>query len=40
MGGNGLVVAVLRLPPGTTKEQARTRFLAILVGDGAKGKKK
>ncbi|BDU77188.1 hypothetical protein [Mesoterricola sediminis] len=32
VGGNGLVTAVLRLPPGATAAQARARFMAILVG--------
>jgi hypothetical protein len=32
VGGNGVVVVVLRLPPGTTRDQARTRFQTIMVG--------
>jgi hypothetical protein len=32
VGGNGVVVAVLRLPPGSTKDQARARFLTVMVG--------
>lgn len=32
VGGNGLIIAVLRLPPGSTRQQAQERFFAILVG--------
>lgn len=36
VGGNGLVLAVLRLPPGSTREDALTRFKAVMVGPGKK----
>jgi len=36
VGGNGLVLAVLRLPPGTTRQEALTRFKAVMVGTGKK----
>ena len=32
VGGNELVLAVLRLPPGTTRKDAQTRFLAVMLG--------
>ncbi|BDU73337.1 hypothetical protein METEAL_25110 [Mesoterricola silvestris] len=32
VGGNGLVLAVLRLPPGSTREEALARFKAVMVG--------
>lgn len=36
VGGNELVLAVLRLPPGTTRQDAQNRFLAIMIGPKAK----
>jgi len=32
VGGNGIIIAVLRLPPGSTRATAMARFRAILVG--------
>jgi hypothetical protein len=32
VGGNELVLAVLRLPPGTTRQDAQNRFLTVLMG--------
>ena len=32
LGGNELVLAVLRLPPGTTRQDAQNRFLTVLMG--------
>ncbi len=36
VGGNGLVLAVMRLPPGSTREEALARFKAVMVGAAAK----
>ena len=31
VGGNGVVLAILRLPPGSTRTEAQARFLAIMA---------
>ncbi len=38
VGGNSLVLAVLRLPPGSTRAQALARFRTVMVGDPKKKK--
>jgi hypothetical protein len=38
VGGNDLVLAVLRLPPGSTRTEAQTRFMTVMVGGAKKAK--